>query len=317
MFKRRVYSKEFKLEAVALSEKSEKTVKEIALDLGMPYQVLCKLRSIYKSEGKESFLGRGNIKASERELYELKKQLKELEEEREILKEGLGHFFVGSSKRYKFISSNRDRFRIEMMCRLLGVSRSGYYKWLKRGISKRQRYKEELLSVIRETHQDSRFLYGSPRIHAELRKLGYKCRSRLVAEIMRKSGIRSKIRKRYKRTTIRNDKDRYNENLLKKGVVANTPDVVWVSDIIYIRADGKRNYLTKIMDLYSLKVVGYAFSKILNTRDTVLVAFRFAVKHTGNIPLISHWDKGSQYSSADFKKFIMPYTMKNWGDYKI
>ncbi|MGE4358135.1 MAG: transposase [Candidatus Omnitrophota bacterium] len=92
MVKRRVYSKEFKLEAVALSEKSEKTVKEIALDLGVPYQVLCKWRSIYSIEGSDGFPGKGNIKASEKELHELKKKLKEAEEEKEILKKALAIF---------------------------------------------------------------------------------------------------------------------------------------------------------------------------------------------------------------------------------
>lgn len=92
MVKRRVYSKEFKLEAVALSEKSEKTVKEIALDIGVPYQVLCKWRSIYSIEGSDGFPGKGNIKASEKELHELKKKLKEAEEEKEILKKALAIF---------------------------------------------------------------------------------------------------------------------------------------------------------------------------------------------------------------------------------
>jgi len=92
MVKRRVYSKEFKLEAVELSERSEKTVKEIALDLGISYQLLCKWRSVYMSEGRDSFPGRGNIKPSEQELHEVKKKLKEAEEEREILKKALAIF---------------------------------------------------------------------------------------------------------------------------------------------------------------------------------------------------------------------------------
>jgi transposase InsO family protein len=90
--------------------------------------------------------------------------------------------------------------------------------------------------------------------------------------------------------------------LLKSGFVAETPDEVWVSDITYVRANGKWNYLTKIMDLYSRKVVGYSFSTTLNTSDTVVAAFRFAVKHSGKAPLIFHSDRGSQYSSVEFRK---------------
>ena len=98
MIKRRVYSKEFKLEAVELSERSEKTVKEVALDLGISYQLLCKWRMIYKSEGSDSFPGRGNLKPSEQELHELKKQLREVEEEREILKKALAIFSLAHPK---------------------------------------------------------------------------------------------------------------------------------------------------------------------------------------------------------------------------
>lgn len=188
------------------------------------------------------------------------------------------------------------------MCRLLGVSRSGYYKWLNGCIGNRERYRYELLPVIREIHQNSRYLYGSPRIHAELLRLGYKCSRRLVASIMRQFSIKSKIRRSYKRTTVRNNKDRFSDNLLKSGFVAETPDEVWVSDITYVRANGKWNYLTKIMDLYSRKVVGYSFSTTLNTSDTVVAAFRFAVKHSGKAPLIFHSDRGSQYSSVEFRK---------------
>lgn len=79
------------------------------------------------------------------------------------------------------------------MCRLLGVSRSGYYKWLNGCISNRQSYRYKLLPVIREIHQNSRYLYGSPRIHAKLLRLGYNCSRRLVKRIMHKFGIKSKI----------------------------------------------------------------------------------------------------------------------------
>jgi len=195
-----------------------------------------------------------------------------------------------------------SRFSVERMCRLLGVSRSGYYKWLNRGLSKRQHYRNKLLPNIIEIHRASRYLYGSPRIHAELIRLGYNCSRRLVANIMRKSGIMSKIRRSYKRTTIRNNKDKYSENLLKEGVVFDAPDVAWVSDITYVKVNGVWRYLTTVMDLYSRKIVGYSFSSTMNTGDTVLPAFRFAVKQSGKVPLIFHSDRGSQYSSVEFRK---------------
>ncbi|WP_246798767.1 IS3 family transposase [Deferribacter autotrophicus] len=196
---------------------------------------------------------------------------------------------------------NMRNYSVERMCRLLGVSRSGYYKWRCQGLSKRRIYRQKLLSKIREIYGDSRGLYGSPRIHAELIRIGYKCSRKLVSDIMRKAGIRSRIRKSYKRTTIRNYKDKYSENLLKKNDVIHGSDSVWVSDITYLKVSGGWKYLTTIMDLYSRKIVGYAFSTGMSARETVLRAFRFAVKHCGRIPSIFHSDRGSQYSSLEFR----------------
>jgi transposase len=99
MFKaRRVYSKEFKLEAVELSFSSSKSVKDVALDLGISYQLLCKWRSSYKADKFECFPGKGNLKSSDKELYELRKRLEIAEEEREILKKALGIFSLKTPK---------------------------------------------------------------------------------------------------------------------------------------------------------------------------------------------------------------------------
>ena len=92
MKKRRSYSREFKIDCVRLSERSDKTLKEIASDLGISYSMLCKWRGIYLREGSNSFPGKGNIPESEREKYELKKRIMELEEERDILKKVLSIF---------------------------------------------------------------------------------------------------------------------------------------------------------------------------------------------------------------------------------
>jgi transposase InsO family protein len=187
------------------------------------------------------------------------------------------------------------------MCRLLGVSRSGFYKSMNRVLSNRKLYRKKLFIEIKEIYNESRCLYGSPRIHAKLIDLGYNCSRKLVASIMREFCIFSKIRKSYKRTSIRNNKHKCSENLLKNISDLSRQNQVWVSDITYLKVSGGWKYLTTVMDLYSRKIIGYSFSSGMSVDETVLPAFNSAIVNAGVSPKIFHSDKGSQYSSVRFR----------------
>jgi len=189
------------------------------------------------------------------------------------------------------------------MCLLLGVSRSGYYKWKVRGESNRMKEEKNLYSVIYDIYKESRCLYGSPRIQHSLFKRGIYCSRNRVARIMRKNGIRSVRSKRYKVTTDSKHKIPASPNILHRDFRAEKPNKIWVSDITYIDTCEGWLYLTMILDLYNREIVGYSSSNNLYASDTVLRAFNEAeVRRKISSGLIFHSDRGSQYVSTAFRK---------------
>jgi putative transposase len=137
------------------------------------------------------------------------------------------------------------------MCRVLQVSRSGYYRWLKRKPSPRQLDNQRLDAEIREIYDASKQRYGSPKITRELRDRGRKVGKNRVARRMRKAGLRSKIRRKYRVTTDSKHHFAVSPNLLARNFKAEAPDRVWVSDITYLATKAGWLYLTVIIDLFS------------------------------------------------------------------
>jgi transposase InsO family protein len=197
-----------------------------------------------------------------------------------------------------------SEFPIEKMCKAFKVSRSGYYDWLGRKPSKRAIEKQKIESAIRIIYQESKGRYGSPKITKELELRGMVVSRPRVARMMKSGGFKSIIQKKYRMATT-DSKHGYPvaENHLNRNFKALSPGQKWVSDITYIRTDQGWLYLTIIMDLYDRKIIGWALSNTLITRDTVLPAWRMALI---NRPiyghLIFHSDRGVQYASEDFRK---------------
>jgi transposase InsO family protein len=188
------------------------------------------------------------------------------------------------------------------MCRVLEVSRSGYYKWLKRKPSQRQLDNQRLDNQIREIFQQSKGRYGSPKITQELRDRGRKVGKNRVAKRMRKAGLRSKIRRKYRVTTDSKHRFAVSPNLLERNFTAQAPDRVWVSDITYLATKSGWLYLTVIIDLFSRMVVGWALSGSLS-HEMVVVALKRAIRcRRPNGSLIFHSDRGVQYACAEFRK---------------
>lgn len=136
-------------------------------------------------------------------------------------------------KCYTFIKDHREMFEIQSMCRVLKVSRNGYYAWRKRGKSAREKANAALLVHIRVAHKRSRLTYGSPRITKELKAKGIRCIENRVARLMRREGICAKMVKKFKMITDSDHTYPVFPNLLKQNFYAPGPNQVWVSDITY------------------------------------------------------------------------------------
>lgn len=206
--------------------------------------------------------------------------------------------------KYGFIFDHRKLFRIRKMCEVLDVSRSGYHAWSKRSESKRSMENRELAHRIRLIHRRSRETYGSPRVTSELRAEGYSCSRNRVARLMRKHGIRCKLRRKYRVTTDSRHSSPVAPNLLDRCFAVERPNAVWLSDITYIWTSEGWLYLAGVVDLCSRMVVGWSMGSRINSELT-LSALRQAVGRRDVQPgLIHHSDRGKQYAAEDYRELL-------------
>ena len=203
--------------------------------------------------------------------------------------------------KYACIDCRRDRYPVRMMCRLLGVSASGYYAWRRRPESARVRQDRTLLSKIRRIHDASKGVYGSPRVHAELVAEGVRVGRHKVARLMRLERLRGCPKRRFRVTTQRDRSHPVAQNLLKQNFAADGPNRRWAGDITYIPTHQGWLYLAVVMDLYSRRIVGWSMSRWMSRR-LVVAALRMAVEARRPAgPLVHHSDRGGQYTSDDFR----------------
>jgi transposase InsO family protein len=188
------------------------------------------------------------------------------------------------------------------MCRVLEVSRSGYYRWFKRKPSQRQLDNQSLDAEISEIYDGSKGRYGSPKITQELRDRGRRVGKNRVAKRMRKAGLRSKIRRKYKVTTDSKHHFPVAANRLERNFSADAADKVWVSDITYLATGSGWLYLTVIIDLFSRMVVGWALSSSLGHEMVVTALKRAIRRRRPGKGLVFHSDRGVQYACTDFRK---------------
>ena len=185
------------------------------------------------------------------------------------------------------------------MCRVLGVSTSGYYAWRKRQPSRRAQADQKLLKRIRTIHERSKGTYGAPRIHAELAEAGVHVSRKRVARLMRSEHLRGVSRRKAPRTTQRKPGAHPAPDLVKRNFTAAGPDRLWVADVTYIPTWAGWLYLAVVVDVWSRKVVGWAMSTHLRT-TLVLDALQMAIRQRRPKSVIHHSDQGSQYTSLAF-----------------
>lgn len=202
---------------------------------------------------------------------------------------------------FKLIDAEKASYPVSMLCKVLKVSRSGYYAWRDRPPSKRATENAALAERIREIHHRSKGTYGYPRVHAELRALGVRCSRKRVARLMRKDGLQGCIRgRRRKRTTRQDPLAIPAPDLVERNFTAPTPNKLWTADITYLPTDEGFLYLAFILDVYSRRVVGWSMANHLRS-ELVAAALQMALKRRNpSAGLIHHSDRGSQYTALSF-----------------
>jgi len=207
--------------------------------------------------------------------------------------------------RYAFIAAEKANYGVSTLCRRLGVSRGGYYAWLKRGASARTRRDAELGEVIESVFVESRRTYGRPRIAAELRARGVKTSEKRIARLMRQRGLVARPRRRFRpKTTDSSHGKGASPNLLEQRFNASAPNEIWCSDITYLRTESGFVYLCVVLDLFTRAVVGWSVARHMRA-ELVLRALEMAEGRAApQRGLVVHSDRGSQYASDDVRRWL-------------
>ena len=204
--------------------------------------------------------------------------------------------------RFAFIRDHTALFEVAIMLRVLNVSKSGFYAWLKRLTSPRATKNAVLLEEIKAVHNVSRGSYGNPRVTAALRRSGSRVSKHRVARLMRTAELRGKShRKSRVSTTNSKHSQPRSANLLERDFKASEPDQKWLSDITYLSTTEGWLYLAVVLDVFSRRVIGWAFSSNLES-NLVVSAFDMACQsRKPSDGLVFHSDQGVQYASAEFR----------------
>ena len=193
---------------------------------------------------------------------------------------------------------------MNLLCKVMQVSRSGYYRWKRRSPSARDQERAQLIPRVRGLHQESKATYGSRRMAQELKALGFRCGKHKAGTLMKLAGVTAKQRKRFKATTDSNHRLPVAPNLLNRRFSVPTPNCAWVGDITYVWTLEGWLYLAVVIDLYSRRIVGWSMNKCIS-RHLVMDALTMAIwRRKPARGLIFHSDRGSQYCSHDFQNLL-------------
>ena len=196
------------------------------------------------------------------------------------------------------MSDHQANYPIATMCRLLGVSSSGYHAWCKRRPSRRAETDAVLSGAIGAAHAASGGTYGAPRLHAELAARGTRVGRKRVARLMRAAGLAGVSRRKFIVTTVKGD-GRQAPDLVERNFTADAPDRLSVADITYIPTWAGFLYLAVVLDAFSRRIVGWSMATTL-ARQLVLDALNMALATRRPRSVIHHSDQGSQYTSIEF-----------------
>ncbi|MBD8010677.1 MULTISPECIES: IS3 family transposase [Acinetobacter] len=301
------YTPEFKDEAIKLITERGYSVTDVAERLGVSqhsiYKWLKAIQPLRNNPDEHELL------EAKKEILRLKSQLRQTEEERDILKKAAKVLCKSARVKYQFILEYSNQFKIKTMCRVLKLARAGYYAWLHEPESGRTIEDKRLLQLIRSSYDASYGIYGYRRITLDLKELGEGCGPNRVLKIMKNNGIAAVRGYKKHKSYGRGRPQIVPPNHLNREFVVNTPNTSWVTDITYIRTWQGWLYLAVVLDLYSRKVIGWSMKPTL-AKDIVLDALLMAVwRRRPDEPVIIHSDQGSQYSSGDWQKFCQKHNL--------
>lgn len=207
--------------------------------------------------------------------------------------------------KYVFIAQHKKTWPIDLMCRLLGVKRNGYYRYQQRDPnSAAAQERREMIGWIKEIAESSKSTYGTRRMKAALNVLGYPVSRSLTRKLMREADVQVRYRKKFKSTTDSNHKKPLFDNVLDRRFEFNQPDQAYVSDITYIWTQEGWLYLAVVIDLFSRKIVGWSIASRM-TATLVCDALMMAIWQRRPAPgLIVHSDRGSQYASHKYRELL-------------
>lgn len=206
--------------------------------------------------------------------------------------------------KYALIGEHLEQYPITLMCRVLGVSRSGFYKWQARSPSAAQLRRERVETKVVELFGEFKARYGAPRLADELKEAGLPCSKNFVANIMRLRGIRARNGKGFHYRPASPTMIHVEENLLRRRFYAEGPNQKWVTDITYIWVKGRWLYLATVMDLYSRAIVGWKLDTSM-TEKLAIGALRMAFsKRETQAGLIIHSDRGVQFRSVKYLDMV-------------
>ena len=208
--------------------------------------------------------------------------------------------------RFRFIHAEKATYPMTVLCRVVEVSRAGYYAWACRGVSARARADVELTERIRQVHTQSRQTYGAPRVHADLAAAGCHVGRKRVARLMRAVGLHGCYRRRRMvRTTVAEPAATPAPNVVARDFHPPAPDRLWVGDITYVPTEEGWLYLAVLLDAWSRRVVGWAMADHLRT-ELAEAALRMVltVRRPADGELVHHTDRGCQYTADRYQAVL-------------
>ena len=212
--------------------------------------------------------------------------------------------------KFRFIQAQRETFAVGQLCRVLEVSRSGFYSWSSRPQSERDQQNAALLQRIHAVHRENRGVYGSPRVYRALRAAGHRAGRHRVARLMRLEGLRGRAARRFRFIATRRSDFPAAPNLVLRNFRADGPNRLWVADITQIRTRQGWLFLAVLVDVFSRRVVGWATADRISHALT-LQALRIALQSRRPAPgLVHHSDPASQYGGADYQELLDRYGIR-------
>lgn len=213
--------------------------------------------------------------------------------------------------KYEWINRHKNIFPVRNMCRILSVSPSGYYQWLKRPPAERDIRRAVLTAAVKVSHERSRKIYGYRKVHADLvQEMKLECCRETVRRIMKAAGLRSKIKRRRVKTTASDHRYKVAENVLDGDFKVDEPNKVWTADITYIWTEEGWLYLAVVLDLFGRRAVGWSMSEHIDA-GLVSNALGMAITHRKlGKGLLHHSDRGSQYCSDMYQGLLRKYGIR-------